>query len=225
MAHKQPPLTPTNPSTTWRGAFKAYQPSKAVVKFNLSTILTLTVLSILAGMIPSLFDDRSADGVITYTPLGAMIEAIFFVVGIFLAIALTLTILAGIKRKKLSAESAVKQSYSYALSYFGMALVSTLLLAISLVAFIIPFFFVAPRIALAQYFLIDKKMGPIESIKASWHATKGHATKVWGIIGATLVMSLPILTIIGIPFAIYFLFMYSAAMVLLYAHLTRQKAQ
>lgn len=97
-----------------------------------------------------------------------------------------------------------------------------LIIVASAALFIIPVFFIAPRLVLAQYFIVDKNMGPVESIRASWNATKGNVGKVYGIFGATLVMSLLMLTIIGIPFALYFLLMYSAAYPLLYVWAMRR---
>ncbi len=105
---------------------------------------------------------------------------------------------------------------------FLLGIVSGLVLVASFIALIIPFFIVAPRIALSPYFLIDKNMGPIEALKASWAITQGHAGKVWGIIGANIAFALLILTLIGIPVAIYLLFMYSAALAVLYEFLNKQ---
>jgi len=96
-------------------------------------------------------------------------------------------------------------------AFIGMALVMYVLLVLSLVALIVPFFFVMPRLSLAQYFFFDQNMGPLEAIKASWNATSGHVGKVWGIMGMCIVYSLLIFTIIGIPIALYLLFMYSSA--------------
>jgi uncharacterized membrane protein len=101
----------------------------------------------------------------------------------------------------------------------GLFILIALSIVASAVLFIIPVFFVLPRLALAYYFLIDKHMGVIEAYKASWHATKGNAGKVWGIIGATILMALLMITIIGIPFSIYFLIMYSAVFAVLYEFL------
>lgn len=72
---------------------------------------------------------------------------------------------------------------------------------------------------LAQYFLIEGKLGIVDSLSASWNATKGNVGKVWGIFGVSLLFGLLFLTFIGIPFAIYFIVMYQAAFAVLYMYL------
>lgn len=128
--------------------------------------------------------------------------------------------LAGTKGESLS----FGQTISYCLKSFGRMLatlfLSGLLAVVSFLALIVPFFFVYPRLVLAPYFLLDKNMGPIEAIKASWAQTKGHLSKLYGIYGAALLMGLLAITIIGIPFAIYFTIMYSAASAVLYRYIT-----
>ena len=78
-----------------------------------------------------------------------------------------------------------------------------------------------PRLTLVNYFLVDKGLEPMEAFKASWHATEGHAMQAWGIILANVAMALLMVTIVGIPFAFYFLFMYSAAFAVFYKYVTK----
>jgi predicted lipid-binding transport protein (Tim44 family) len=73
--------------------------------------------------------------------------------------------------------------------------------------------------------MIDKDMGVLEAYKASWHATKGHLGKLWGILGVGLLMALPAVTIIGIVATVYLFFMYSAVGALFYLHLRAQRAR
>jgi hypothetical protein len=106
----------------------------------------------------------------------------------------------------------------------GLTILITLSLIVSFLLLVIPFFFVLPRLTLAEYFLVDKNMGVIEAYKASWNATKGHSLKVWGIYGAGILMALLCVTVIGIPVAFYLLIMYSAAFAVLYEFLNRSPA-
>jgi hypothetical protein len=59
-------------------------------------------------------------------------------------------------------------------------------------------------------------MNILDAYKASWDQTKGHSGMIWNIYGAGFAMALLMITIIGIPFAIYFLIMYSAALAVAY---------
>ncbi len=102
-----------------------------------------------------------------------------------------------------------------------MVLLSTLIAALSFALLIIPFFIVAPRIFLAALYLIDKNMGPVESIKASWNDTRGHLGKIYGIFGVLILMALPIFTLIGIPVSLYLFFMYQASSAILYLYIQK----
>ena len=60
--------------------------------------------------------------------------------------------------------------------------------------------------------MLDQDLGVVEAFKASWHQSKDHVAKVYGIIGAEIVMAILCFVIIGI----YFLLMYAAANAVLY---------
>jgi len=127
--------------------------------------------------------------------------------------------LAGTQGKVKTVQDSLKDTYPVFIKYLVLQILVGLLIGASLLLLIIPFFFVYPRLALAQYYLIDKKMGIMDAINASWNNTKGYSVKVWTVTLAAISMALLALTIIGIPFAIYFLVMYSAAMAVLYKHI------
>ena len=196
----------------WPGAFGLYRYSKEVVKRNVWTIVGLYLASfVVSGFLLGMFDkDREHFGLINV--LVQLISVIF-------STAITVVLLRSIAGKKI----AFGESLSEALPYYVNMLITTILLAITavitLAALVVPFFLVVPRLVLAEYFVIDKNMNPIDALKASWNLTRGNVGKVWGIIGVNILMALLILTVIGIPFAIYLLLMYSAAYVVLYAYL------
>lgn len=208
----------------WAGAFDAYKYSKAAILQNWKPYLLIIFLSFVAGVVQEVLtpsDTMPAD----FTAFDFVVMLVFIGISLLLGIALVRVILAGIDRKKVVALEEIKKSVSMIPAYFAMAVVSATIILVSLLLLVVPFFFVMPRLVLAEYFLINKNMGPIDAIKASWMATKGHVTKVWGVVLASIAMALLALTIIGIPFAIYFLFMYSAAFGVLYAYLTRSKVE
>ncbi|MGD0284360.1 MAG: hypothetical protein ABSB12_02090 [Candidatus Saccharimonadales bacterium] len=98
-----------------------------------------------------------------------------------------------------------------------------ILTCLSFLLLIIPGLIIVPRVALAPYFLIDKKLSAIDAYKASWHATKGHVGKIYGIVGVMILMVLPVITVIGIIATIYLLIMYSAAFAILYQFISKKK--
>jgi hypothetical protein len=196
----------------WPGAWGLYKYSKQAVMQNWGVLLGLLVLYSIIDGIPRGLIGNAGSG------LGFLISMPF-------AIALIVAYLASVRGQKISFGSAMSAGLNPTtfVSYFINILVVALLLSISFILLIVPFFFVFPRVILAPYFLIDKDMGPIEAIRASYEVTKDNKGKVWGVMGATIAMCLLMLTIIGIPFSLYFLFMYGAAFVLLYAFLTRSQ--
>ncbi len=197
----------------WPGGFGLYKYSKQAMQVNLWTLVFVGLLSIGVSILANvLLKQRVGD-------------LLSFVIGALETAVITIIFLKSVAGQKVSVENSIKEAFPFWLRMFLLRLLVTAVLIISVLAFVIPFFFVFPRLLLADYFLIDKKMEPIEAFKASWHATKGNSGKVWGIIGANFAMGLLIFTIIGIPFAIYFLIMYSAAIALLYSYLLQHPAE
>ncbi len=224
--YPQAPSAPTveapsaSSTPAWPGAFGIYKYSKSAVTPNVWVYLGLGVIYVIVSLVISQFTKDPAPH--TAAPLGKQLvgNAFSLVNYTLYAGAATYLWLAGTKGESLS----FGQTISYCLKSFGRMLatllLSGLLAVVSFLALIVPFFFVYPRLVLAPYFLLDKNMGPIEAIKASWGQTKGHLSKLYGIYGAALLMGLLAITIIGIPFAIYFTIMYSAASAVLYRYIT-----
>jgi hypothetical protein len=191
---------------TWPGGFGLYKYSKAAVKVN---VWPLIIIYVAIAVVTLLLETRLKSA-------GQIIGSLLGILG---STAYTLLWLAGIRREKMSAGEALSQGIQFFLNLLIATILVGLISFISLLLLIIPFFFVAPRLALVNYFVIDKKLGPIAAIKASWAITKGNIGKVYSVALASIAMSLLFLTIIGIPFAIYFLLMYSASLAVLYEFL------
>lgn len=196
--------------STWPGAFGAYKYSKAAVMTNIGTLI---IIWLLVAII---------DG-ISQKALGNASGLVSLLIAGLATAAYVLTFVAGVRGQKLSIGDAFSKALPLWLKMTGLLIIVGLSLALSFLLFVIPFFFVLPRLSLAHYFLADKNMGIMDAYKASWDATKGSAGKVWGIIGATILMALLMITIIGIPFSIYFLIMYSGAYAVFYEFLNKSK--
>jgi hypothetical protein len=192
--------------TSWPGAFGLYKFSRAAVRFNLSTIVSLIAISLLVSIVFSILGGNKS-------PSMDIMDLVANLFGVWISAALTLTLLASIRATKTSVGEALKQGGAVYINYLILSVLTIVILGVSLVLLIVPFFIVLPRILLAPYYLIDQKLGPIAALKASWHGTRGNSGKAWGILGACFLMALLCLVLVGI----YFLFMYSAALALLYA--------
>lgn len=206
-----PQIVLTNIPDVWPGAWGIYKYSKQVVRRNWGVLVLLFVaniaISITLGLIAKLAG-----------------QVIGELVGFIFDLAAISVLLASVRGQKMSFVESLRSvkpilyaRYVVSLFFLGIAL------GVSLLLLIIPFFIIFPRLLFTPYFLIDKKMGPLKAIGASWDASKGHVGKIWGIIGASIAISLLSITIIGIPFAIYFLFMYYAAYVILYDYIIRSR--
>jgi len=195
----QPPFVPDS----WPGAFKIYKYSKEAVRLNIVPLVLIFLLNALVGTTFGLILKRGGN-------------LANFVLGGLLTATSVLIYVAAVRGETVSLSKALKNAVPFWLKMLGLEIVLVFTLLLSFLLLIVPFFIVLPRIILAQYYLVDQKMDIMEAIKASWHATKDHTGKVWGIIGANIAMALIALTVIGIPVAVYFLIMYSAAFAVLY---------
>lgn len=65
-------------------------------------------------------------------------------------------------------------SYPLFLTFMIASIISSLLIFFGLIAFLIPGIILAIKFFFVDYLIVDKKLGPIESLKKSWQITKGN---------------------------------------------------
>ena len=212
--------TATNPdilgtvTKEWPGAFGVYKYSKQAILTNWRTLLVLLLLTLVATVIA-----RVVGGTDRHAGIYMLAQLLVLVLSAYASAASTFIELKSVKREKTSLNEAFAKAGHYFLPMLGAVLLMYVLLTASILLLVIPFFFVLPRLGLTPYFLVDNDLGPLQALKASWNDTRGYSAKVWGIMGVTVVFSLIAITIIGIPFAVYFVFMYTAANALLYRYI------
>lgn len=209
------------------GAFSVYKYSKAAVVYNLGSFLGLIVLSMLVSIAADLVTGGrtisiNSTAMSQTSAVGNLINIIAQLAGIWISAAIAYLMIASVKRQKVEVGDSLKETGPLFLPFLGLSLLLGLITVGSILLLIVPAFFIVPRLVLAQYFLIEQKLGVIESISASWNATRGHVGKVWGIVGFNVLLVLLAITIIGIPFAIYFGFLYQAVIPVLYFYLKKQ---
>jgi hypothetical protein len=201
--------TTASPLTSWPGAFGAFNPSREVVRVNLKTLVLLALcfigVSIVAGMI-----------------LGHIFilnEIASLAVSAGLTVSLTSVFLSGIHGNHVTFDKALNTIGPLWWKMVLLNLLVGLTVVGGLLLLIVPGFIFATRLVLAPYFLVDKKMGVLEAYKASWHATQGNGGKIWAIFGFTILMILPVFTVIGIIATVYLTWMYSAVFALFYTYI------
>jgi len=199
---------------TWPGAFGIYKYSKQAIKLNINSFIILFVLNIgVVGVTNSfgLIPDYGS----------SVADLISVILNVFLSIATVIVLLDSIRGEKSDWLVALKKSTQYFINYFVTSILVSLILIGSLLALVIPFFFIAPRMVNVFYHLIDKDMEIIDSIKASWESTSNNVGKIYGIFGVNILIVLLAVTIIGLPFAIWFGIMYYAASAIYYEYTTK----
>lgn len=209
MEESHPTHKSATPISSWPGAFGVYAPSRDAVRRNLSTIVLLFVLSLAAGILVGIVFGR-------VWWLNQLVSAF---VGAVLSGAQVFALIGSVRGRTVELPDAVNEGLSVFFKLFVLQLLVLLSVIGGLILLIVPGLIIIPRLSLASYFLIDKKMGILEAYQASWDATKGHSGKVWGIIGVLILMVLPSITIIGIVLTAYWVVLYSAATALLYQYL------
>jgi len=202
------------PLTSWPGAFGLFKFSRDAVRTNLGTIIWLYVIIVIADIVLSAIFRNNQ-------PLRSLLSLL---VSVLFVGAMTHVWLQSAKGAKVELEKALSVGASLYLNVLLLYIMTTVVLVVAFLLFIIPGLIVLPRLSLAFYYLVDQKMSAMDAFKASWNGTRGNSGKVWGIIGATIVMILPMFTVIGIPVTIYLVVMYSAALALLYGFLQKNPA-
>jgi hypothetical protein len=216
---------PTSASAEWPGAFGIFKTSQKAIGLNAWLLIGLFILSavisnILAN-ISKLFGDTAAISVASsLSGLASFVASCIFS---FMMIYVVIESVRGNKTSLNSAIEAVTSDTNRLLHFFlAQILVSAISFA-SIIVFIIPAFFIIPRVSLTFYFLIDKKMDAIEALSASWNYTKGNVGKVYGIFGVSVLIGLTAVLLITIPLTIYLLVSYMAAYALLYMYIVKKK--
>ena len=147
----------------------------------------------------------------------------FDIISVFLSSTIIYASIRSVEGEQISVSEALSSVANKALNIVITGILVGILSLVSFVLFIIPAFFVIPRISMSLYFVVDKNMSPIDAIKASWEITREHVGKVYGILGVNLLILLPIVTLIGALATAYFGFMYFAATSILYIYLTKNQ--
>ena len=210
-----------DPLKHWPGAFGIYGYSKAAVMFNIGAFAAaytgLIIVSLVMSRLHVPKHPSEGEGYFFAQLVSWAISSLFSLTFITLGFA-------SIRRQKIDAIEALRRNLPVYWQYFTLNLLLGLIFVCSLLALVIPFIVIMPRLIFAPYIMINQRLGISESLQASWDYSRGHARKVWGILGATIVMLLPVITFIGAFLSLYFLIMYSLAVLFLYLYIAKDPA-
>lgn len=206
-----------NISSDWPCAFKIYSISKAAVKYNRNLIIGLMALAAFVEIAYVVYSEHSK----TSFSNSAVYYLVEFILIIFQYMILYV-ILQGSKANKINLDQTLTVIFKKVINIIVCSFILSIIFLASIILLIIPAFFIIPRIYLAVYYVIDKDMDPISAIKTCWHDTRNNVLKLYEILGVNILILILALTIVGIPFAIYFGFYYYGASTVYYRYISSQ---
>lgn len=219
------PITPPEMGS----AFDLFSPSMAALKLNIKAYLgmygLIVLLGIIAGIMSAATTKVTGSEVATGTSLalnsGSLILGFAIIVlAILLGPAITYVQLQSAKGNKVQLSEAITTGAKFIFRFIGLAILVSVLIMGGLILFIIPGLIMVRRYFLSAYLLIDKNIGIIEAMKQSAALTKPYSSKVWGIVGVNILISLPsFIPIIGTIISSVLQLLYSFAPAIRYIQL------
>lgn len=211
------------------GAFDLFKPSIQLIKNNLNAFLLLfgvPFLLTIIGSAESMFNPGAQKSL-----LGGGNETLELI-GLIGLIASILTgpgvYLLSLRGARAEKDQPAGETFRKGLTYFwkllGLGICMAVLLGVSLLLFIVPFFIVLPKVFMAPYLLVDKNLGIGEALRQSFALSKGNVGAIYGVIGVFVLISLAsIVPILGGIATAVGAFLYSNAATFRYYHLLAQK--
>lgn len=185
-------------------AFSLLRPSVDAIKLNIWTFVALWLFSLIASMVGNLGEESLSGTNFFFGIIG-------FVVTLIISSILQVLYLRSAQNKQRELDETVRESRPFLVRLILLQILTAIFIICGFILLIIPGLFAIQRLLLAPYFLVDKNMGIIDSMKASAEAGKQYSGAMWGLLGVMLVYTLLIFTIILIPLSFVLLLIYSVA--------------
>lgn len=197
---------------------KIYPFSRRAVAANWPPLLFLAILT-------SIFDisNRAGERVGPLKGMSIWLALLLMGASYLIGSAHTAAILQSIDKQKVNIGKAFDTAARQLWKIIVATILNALIVAVGLLLLIVPGIIFAIRLSLTNYYILDRGYGPIEALNASWKAVSGNMGKILQIVSMYILLVLLCITIIGIPFALYFMFMYSAAMGIAYRYLSAKE--
>lgn len=175
-----------------QSAFNLFKPSMDALGRNFGTfacILLLPFALLLAGVVPGLLSGSNSAHAVSLTLLIIVeLAALAFIV--LLGPALTYTELKSARGEKVAIKEAFRGSWHFLLRWVGLSICLGIIMIVSFLLLIVPFFFMLRRYFLAPYYLVDRDLGIMDSLKESAQESKRHRGSIWGLLGVEALISL-----------------------------------
>lgn len=182
-----------------QSAFKLFTPSIHAIATNFWTFLGLALIPalfvlifmVLASAFGVSFDSDSSS---SSSAAFVILIAIGIVAGVYISAlisaAVAVTQLASLQNVTIPFKEAINRAMPFVWRNLGLKVILCLLYIISLLLFIVPFFFMLRRYYLATYYLIDYNLSIKQAMRMSAEQSKQFSGAVWGLIGVTILAAL-----------------------------------
>jgi len=189
--HPSPPPEKRAKPVALPSAFALFVPSVRAMLLNLQTFVLLGALPLVmfvalgftGGLELTATGPPHWDAVIPFS--AGIIVAIFII-----SPAVVLVQLKSVRRQQIGFREAFDQGLHYFWRMLGLALLLAVIFVVSLILFVVPFFFMLRRYLLSPYYLVDRDLGIREAMRQSAAASKHHSGAVWGVIGVQTLLSI-----------------------------------
>jgi hypothetical protein len=174
----------------WPGAFGAMGQVWEQVQKNLQPLIVLVVIYGALSLLGMLSDPHNTKNM--YASSGA--EGLVY---LLLALALPTYALALADRKIISLADCFRFKFKSWLSIIVAGILAGLMFAIAFVLLIFPIIWAVGWFALAAYIIADRGFSPVAALKESKRLSQHDKAKVWGVIGASIALSIAV-SVIGL---------------------------
>jgi hypothetical protein len=193
--------TPKPAGGAWPGAFAICGQIFQQIKKNPAPAIFFVVTYVVFGIASSLAQGKSY-GAVGYRDYQDLLELVFL-------LALPTYGLALADRRNLSISQAMEFDPRKYLAIFLGFILFALAAIFSILLLIIPIIWVAAWFSLYEFPVIENGVNAVDALSESKRLTSQHKAKVWGIIGAIILLSLPEIALLFIPIVQYLAVGYS----------------
>lgn len=176
--------------------FKAIKESFEALKLNIGTFLGLVLipLALFVIALPFVFLPlltNSKGGTIASVILAIAVFIFVLAVSLVFLPAIVQTQIASVKGQKVGFEHAFNKAKPYVLRFIGLGFLSAIVIILGLILFIVPGLLAIFFLSFAPYILVDKNIGVVESMKASYELVKQYWKVTLGLLVVNFVIQLP----------------------------------
>ncbi|HTE58073.1 MAG TPA: YciC family protein [Verrucomicrobiae bacterium] len=181
MAHKHPQ------AANLPSAFALFKPSYEAIMVNIWTFLALLLLPIAGFVVSGAFGNRGGTDTNTVALLAGLVGGI---AGLLVAPAIPFLQLKSVRGQEVTIGEALRGGRKYFWRFYGLSILTTLLVIGGFILLIVPGFFMIKRYLLAPFYLYDRKLTVREAMRQSQADSKPFANALWGVVGVSVLIGL-----------------------------------